>query len=419
MGLTWGINKTNIAKEYIVEENFGQGNAINISKLSLREFIDCKKDLPLKSIEKLKNLRITCDPSSTLAKKNWRSKKALTQTILSLYWGFGIWGANSFFSIPITYSSKSVGKTGVLSIGSTSPLSSQAIDRWTLIANCIIGTLLNLEAEEKIILSTTNLAYRVGHPIKNRTNSVVNFTNNLVRDFQILLHKNKENLDLSMYQNFCEHEKDLKSLVKISNSLEGFGGLVNFLSAIMIEGNNLWTKKREEKWLNQNPLKLQAFFNKLAQESYHQNSPKLKLKINFDTGCNQLFLSCNAKNENKELFINEHLLSTIFYELTANAIHHGKEVDDIVVLNVSVSGEEKTLTLTNLIANGQAQETKETADYNIDGPGGETLAGHLLFQLIDGSPILKKRKYKKNGEYFFQYRINLKIKEKVVCTTRK
>ncbi len=408
MGVVWnlmGVEEETIYGDYVIDKSYENISAITAYKTSLKEFISNGNLIINESIiDSVIALRELCHPKINI------NRNDVADSLTSLYWGFGIWGADSFISIPVTYSSSSMGRTGVLSLGTIHPLSSEDITRWTLIANNVIGTLLNLESEDRILNSTTNYTYRVGHPFKNRSNSIACFSRRLIKNFDDLLrvhdHGDKKSTRIKLHQ----HKKDLKFIEKNSKRLTGFGSLVNFLSALSIE-NNVWSDDRAKRWLTEKPVKVSKLLTGLAEASFHRQNHNLKLNMIFTKNLNNQHFACQVKNNNPNLYLGEELLSAIFYELTVNAIQYGKACDEEIELQVSLfrDGQTTRLSLTNVVANDFAQEETQMVEYDIHGAGGETLAGHLFAELIKGGPKLKRKKYLRNSECYFQYQIELPI----------
>nr|VFJ59363.1 MAG: hypothetical protein BECKDK2373C_GA0170839_107116 [Candidatus Kentron sp. DK] len=417
MGIVWkSMDRLlrEIDGDYALDESFSEMRPFEVYKSSLKDFLEAGRNRNHnEAITYIRQMRELCSPKPEIKKTRWASDEALLQTLLSLYWGFGIWGADSFISLPVTYASSSPNHTGILSLGSIYPLSSYEIAEWTLIANCVIGTLLNLEAEERIISSTTNYTYRVGHPFKNRSNSIASFTTNLIADFHRLLYAYDQGDRTPEIREKLERHRDKLELLEInSTKLTGFGSLVNFLSALS-QQDDVWSDKRAQRWLTEEPVNIRKLFESLGESSFHQGNSRLRLKLVFDANMENLYFACRVNSDNQEIYLGKELLSAIFYELTINAIQHGKPVDNEVELYISAcgDGEIKQLSLTNIMGEHLPQETKNVSPYDINGAGGETLAGHILASLVKGAPKLTTGKYEENGKYYFQYAVSLPVME--------
>jgi len=418
MGVIWdlkGLDEANISGDYVLEKAFLAADHKEIYNLELKEFLELYANkLDKKAIAQVAKIRNLCVASNNIPKNCWKSDKAIERALASLYWGFGIWGASSFISLPVTYASLSAGRTGVLSLGSTHPLNTLELSNWSLIANYVLGTLLNLEAEARIIRSTTQYVYRVGHPFKNRSNSIARFSANLTKDFKRLFAHHKMEMSEDLKQGLTQHIKDLQVLGRNSDKMSGFGSLVNFLSALSIE-NNVWSEQRAKRWLTEIPVSVCDLVVSVARDSSHGENSELKINLKFSSGLDHLYFVCQVNNNNPSRYLGKELFSAIFFELTVNAIHHGLIEGDEVILMISynTSYPHKGLTLTNKvdIEHVRSDLSFDIAEYNIHGAGGETLAGHLLSELIIGAPKLKRRIFKEDDSYYFQYIIDLPVKK--------
>ena len=420
MGCVWhapDVDVGHISGEYAIAYLPREIERHSVVEQSLRSFCrDSEALVDSDSIDYVRALRRECVPNKDLDDSQWGSELAISDAILSLYWGFGIWGADSFISIPVTYSSSSKGRTGVLSLGSINPLKPDEIAEWTLIAHCILGTILDLEAEDRIVFSTTNYTYRVGHPFKNRSHSVASFARNLITEFFDILDDIEDLEGIAMPEVIREalgrHKDDLLTLEQSSERLVGFGSLVNFLSALSIE-RNLWSTKRERRWLTSSPVPLRGLFSELEPACFHRDDPTLRLKIHYSPRVGDLAFACNVNNGRANLFLGDELLTDIFYELLINAIQHGEIIDGAVRLDVDITGhgEAKRITLTNIVHHELPQKPSRVAEYDIDGSGGETLAGHMLAALVSGSPRLSKQVFWNDEHFYHQYIVELTMKE--------
>jgi len=420
MGVIWnlkGLDALVISGDYVVDETFLNIDSNEIYKLELKKFLlSYTNKINEKSITQVAEIRGWCVPSKNIPENCWKSDTAIERALISLYWGFGIWGASSLISIPVTHASSYQGPTGVLSIGSTYPLSTEELYKWSLIADCVLGTLLNLEAEARIIRSTTQYVYRVGHTLKNRSNSIARFAENITKDFKRLLVKHEAQMSENSKPGLRQHIADLRVLGRISNKMSGFGSLVNFLSALSIE-DNVWSdKRRAKRWLTEAPVAICDLIAEIAEDSFHGENTELKINLKFSSGLDQLYFVCQVNNNSPASYLGRELLSAIFFELTVNAIHHGMiEVNEVVLMvSYNTIHPHKGLTLTNKVDLNHVRSDLgfDTVEYSIDGAGGETLAGHLLSELIVGAPKLKRRIFKENDNYYFQYVIDLPVKNK-------
>ena len=375
MGVVWGDcifnDPSPVSGDYIFDSSFLNLSNKKVYSLNKNYFVLEHNVKSEEILNDLKKIRDQCNTSNTKFEK-WDSNEALSYSLSSLYWGFGIWGASSFLSIPITFSSSSEEQVGVLSIGTTKPFDTEETNRWTLIANCIIGTLLNLDSEERIMHKSTNYTYRIGHPFKNRTNALSNQTRDISTNFNYLIRElSKENLvDHKKIPKLIEEIKDsLKFLEVNSENLTRFGSIVNFLSILSVE-NKLWTKDRKARWLSNEPIYLKQFFIDLSKISFKINNSDLKLEIDFSKNLDNKFIACKTCDKDNSLYLGKTLLTLVFHELLVNAISYGKYCNNVVKLKISLSDNcDGKLLLTNIIADDQEQFPYSISKYDNNGGG--------------------------------------------------
>jgi len=103
-------------------------------------------------------------PSEPLASKVPDSAAWAVFQLLRCY---AIWGGSAFLSIPITIGVDGRDRTGVLSICTGKPMSSDQVNRWELIANHIFGPLVGEDACQQMHKATQVESYVAGgHSIK-------------------------------------------------------------------------------------------------------------------------------------------------------------------------------------------------------------------------------------------------------------
>jgi len=116
--------------------------------------------------------------SFTLLQQGWKEMAPpgpLAETVLSsAAWAvfhllrcYAIWGGSAFLSIPITIGVDGRDRTGVLSLCTKKPMSSEQVNRWELIANHIFDPLVGEDACQQMHKATQVESYVAGgHSIK-------------------------------------------------------------------------------------------------------------------------------------------------------------------------------------------------------------------------------------------------------------